>query len=246
MWNQVCTSVFHLKQSWFLQNGLSWRTLVCQCLSNNTGDWGWTWIMWISAQLYMTEMTRFQSIHINVFFIISFLHSENHTYLNVGAVFGKCLLSCALRPLSTVVACPHARYCDVESMRFLFHGLVAWWKCGKDRTNWCQISSYQILHTPVSLISKYQGAVWTQLRILQDRMQQSEKTSRTSLILHSETLYNSGWIMKSDLLYSDLAEVRFAVAALVQQHLSLPLQESQRLVPGGYRSHPWALMTLPQ
>lgn len=37
--------------------------------------------------------------------------------------------------------------------------------------------------------------------------------------------------MKLDLLYCDLAEVGVAVAAFVQQNFSLPLQESQWLIP---------------
>lgn len=71
------------------------------------------------------------------------------------------------------------------------------------------------------------------------------KACRTSLIqMTLETFCNSGWII----IYCDLAEVRVTVAASVQQHLSLPLQESQWLFPGRHRpcARPRALMTLPQ
>lgn len=37
------------------------------------------------------------------------------------------------------------------------------------------------------------------------------------------------------LIYCDFTEIRITVAALVQQHLLLSLQVSQRFVPGGHR-----------
>lgn len=171
---------------------------------------------------------------------ISCLHCKSHSYLIVGAVFGKWLFSRAIRPLSTFVACSRARSVDFNCVRFLFHDLVTWWKCGMDRTNCSHISPYQILHTPLSVISKCWAAVWTQLWVLEER-NKARTFSQTCLILYFET-----WRIKVtwDLWSCDLAEIRVAVATLVQQHFFLPLQESQRFIPGRYWSCPRAPVTV--
>lgn len=85
--------------------------------------------MWISAQLYVREKPiktmccLFFCLFVG-YLMISFCHSENPSYLNVGAVFGKCLIS--FSPLSTVVGGCHARFLDTDFMRFILHGLLAW------------------------------------------------------------------------------------------------------------------------
>jgi len=70
-------------------------------------------------------------------------------------------------------------------------------------------------------------------------MQHSEKSLNDQLDL-TEDIQKFDVIVETNnvklyLNYCDLAEVRVAVAAFVQQHLPLPLQESQGLVPGGLR-----------
>lgn len=54
---------------------------------------------------------------------------------------------------------------------------MAWRICSKNRTNWSQSCPYPILYTRVLLISKWCSAVWIQLLVLRDRMQQSKQKS---------------------------------------------------------------------
>lgn len=61
-------------------------------------------------------------------------------------------------------------------MRFLSGGLVTVWQHGRDRADWSEIRAYEVLYTPVSLVSEGWGAIGAQFhQFLQDKIEQKKK-----------------------------------------------------------------------